>query len=126
MQTKPRGLYGKTMRLNRGGLILCAAYTALAAVLLVVAFTAVDIKSRIFFAQVTVFPALGLFVFTGLMNPLYSISSWFGSVYFLFPVSVLIIYCIGWGFSRMLTGIVALFDHKEKPVINQIPPQNPT
>lgn len=83
------------MKLNRGGLKLCAAYIVFVALMLTLAYFA-DPKGRFFFASLAWFPAgttFGIFNLYPLMYP-HPWTRFLGP-----PVSILIVYLIGWAIS---------------------------
>ena len=88
------------MKLNSGGLKLCAVYIIFAAVMLTTAYLAVDPKGRFFLASLAWLPAELTFGILHLF-PLLQVHPWTNTPYFLFPVSLLIVYLIGWAISAV-------------------------
>lgn len=83
-----------SVRLNKGGLILCGVYTVIFIVMAAEAYFADDPKGVAFFGQLAVFPALASLSWLGLIE-LIPVDSRLNSVFFLFPLSLAITYLIG-------------------------------
>ena len=90
------------MKLNRGGLKLCAAYAVFVILMLAWAYFAPDPKGRFFLVSLAWFPAGITF---GVLN-LYPLMYQHPWTRFLGPpVSLLIMYLIGWVVSAIISAI---------------------
>jgi hypothetical protein len=88
------------MKLNSGGLKLCAIYIAYAALLITLAHFTDDPKGRFFLGSFAWLPAGIAFGILHLFPVLHRYP-WTNTPYFLFPVCLLIVYLIGWAISAV-------------------------
>jgi hypothetical protein len=98
------------MKLNRGGLILGGIYLALGLSLFAFSrFGTVDGNGMYIFGQLAVAPAMMLFTYTGVIDPL--MIPWLNNFPVLFAVSFTIMYLIGWGFISL--AYLSQRDHRD-------------
>jgi hypothetical protein len=98
------------MKLNRGGLKLCAVYVVFVILLLTLAYFTSDPKGRFVFASLAWFPAGIIFAVLKLYPLMYQYpwTRFLGP-----PVSLLIMYLIGWLVSAIISGITSHRKSKE-------------
>jgi|SRR5262245_3407581 len=92
------------MKLNRPGLILCGAYAAFSLLLTWFSYSTADIKSRVFFEQVAVPPAILLIGALGFEKTV-MLHPWMNTIPMFFVLSLVLMYLVGWALSgvrRML------------------------
>jgi hypothetical protein len=109
--------------LNRGGLILCGIYSAIALPLFAVSYLSSDIKAQLFWKQLAMAPAMILTTIFGAENAIVALP-WLNSVPCFFLLNLLMMYPIGWGISRLtyLTvwgtdNKITQFDHRDRDPI---------
>jgi hypothetical protein len=86
------------MKLNSGGLKLCAVYIIYAAVLITLAYFTDDPKGRFILGSFAWAPAGVTFGILHLFPVMYH-HPWTNTPYFLFPACLVIVYVIGWAIS---------------------------
>jgi hypothetical protein len=86
------------MKLNSGGLKLCAIYIIYAAVVITLAYFTDDPKGRFFLGSLAWAPAGVTFGILRLFPVMYH-HPWTNTPYFLFPACLVIVYLIGWAIS---------------------------
>jgi hypothetical protein len=86
------------MKLNSGGLKLCAVYIIYAAVLITLAYFTDDPKGRFILGSFAWAPAGVTFGILHLFPVIYH-HPWTSTPYFLFPACLVIVYVIGWAIS---------------------------
>jgi hypothetical protein len=91
------------VKLNKGGLVLSGIYAAISLPLFAVAFLSFsnDVKGQVVFGQLAAAPVMMLLTYTGLIGPLTKAFPWMNNFYAFFALSLLIMYLIGWGLSRL-------------------------
>jgi hypothetical protein len=92
------------MKLNRGALKLCAAYTGFLILMLGLAHLASDPTGRLLLSSVGWFPVGITFAVLHLFPLMYA-NPWMNTPFFLFPISFLIVYLVGWSISSIKDGI---------------------
>jgi hypothetical protein len=95
----------ESLKLNRGGLILCGVYSAISLPLFALAdFGFADnVKGQFVFKELAVAPAMALLTYTHLIGPLLEACPWMNSFPVFFALNLAIAYLVGWGFSRLAT-----------------------
>lgn len=92
------------MKLNKGALKFCAVYICYFAVMSGIALTASDPKGAWFFGQLAVAPGLLFLGLSGLGDFLagYLKDTWVNSGFFTIPLSLVIVFLIGWATSAVV------------------------
>jgi hypothetical protein len=88
------------LKLNSAGLKLCAAYVVFVILVLTWAYFSSDPKSRFVIGS---FAWLPFGITFGILHlfPLVDANPWMNTPFFLLPMSLLIVYLVGWGFSSI-------------------------
>jgi hypothetical protein len=108
------------MKLNRGALKLCGVYTGFFILLVGLGYSS-DVKGQAALHGLAVFPALLPLAYSGLiefMRPYLFMRS----VWFFFPFCLVIVYFIGWAFSRIRHLITRLLVRRPPAPIGDDPP----
>jgi hypothetical protein len=112
------------VKLNKGGLILVAVYICFFVVLSAIALMARDPKGAWFFGQLSVLPALAFLGWTGLLDlmaPYVRDNSWINSGLFSVPLSLVIVYLVGWA-ANAFRKLVAVYGKDPSAPIPEEPP----
>jgi hypothetical protein len=85
------------MKFNRGALKFCGAYIGYFVLMRGLGYTW-DFKGQTVATQLALFPALAPLSYLGLTEFI-PVDSWVNSVFFFFPLCLVIVYFIGWAIS---------------------------